>query len=89
MRLASTACSKEQKQSAWGLSWSQASRGKPEEAVRRSGPKDTISFHHHFRNGDNIVNLVGKLWKGFRNLTMAASSLSGVHAPLTNTFKTG
>ncbi len=64
-----------------------------EEAVRRSGLKDgmTISFHHHFRNGDNIVNLVvGKLAEmGFRNLTMAASSLSGVHAPLIKHIQNG
>lgn len=64
-----------------------------EEAIRRSGLRDgmTISFHHHFRNGDNIVNLVvGKLAEmGFRNLTMAASSLSGVHAPLIEHVKNG
>lgn len=32
----------------------------PEEAIRRTGLKDgmTISFHHHFRNGDHIINTV-------------------------------
>ena len=31
-----------------------------ETAIRLSGLKDgmTISFHHHFRNGDYIVNMV-------------------------------
>ena len=31
-----------------------------EEAIRLSGLKDgmTISFHHHFRNGDYVVNMV-------------------------------
>ena len=31
-----------------------------EEAIRRSGLKDgmTISFHHHFRGGDKVVNMV-------------------------------
>ena len=31
-----------------------------EEAIRRSGLRDgmTVSFHHHFRNGDYIVNMV-------------------------------
>ena len=31
-----------------------------EEAIRRVGLKDgmTISFHHHFRNGDYVVNMV-------------------------------
>ena len=35
-----------------------------EEAIKRCGLKDgmTISFHHHFRGGDKVVNLVvGKL----------------------------
>lgn len=64
-----------------------------EEAINRCGLKDgmTISFHHHFRNGDNVVNLVvGKLAEmGFKNLTLAASSLSGVHAPLIEHIKNG
>ena len=64
-----------------------------EEAVRRSGLKDgmTISFHHHFRGGDKVVNLVvGKLAEmGFRNLHLAASSLSDVHAPLIDHIRSG
>ena len=50
-----------------------------EEAIRRSGLKDgmMISFHHHFRNGDYIVNMVvDKLAEmGFHDLVLAASSL--------------
>ncbi len=57
-----------------------------DEAIRRSGLKDgmTISFHHHFRGGDKVVNLVvGRLAEmGFKDLHLAASSLSDVHAPL-------
>ena len=51
----------------------------------------TISFHHHFRGGDHIVNqVVDVLAKmGFKNLTLAASSLSGVHAPLIDHIKNG
>jgi citrate lyase subunit alpha / citrate CoA-transferase len=64
-----------------------------EKAIELSGLKDgmTISFHHHFRNGDNVVNLVvDQLAKmGYKNLTMAASSLSGVHAPLIEHIKNG
>ena len=49
-----------------------------EEAIRRTGLKDgmTISFHHHFRNGDHIINtVVDKLAEmGYKNLTLAASS---------------
>ena len=64
-----------------------------EEAIRKSGLKDgmTISFHHHFRGGDKVVNMVvAKLAEmGFKNLTVAASSLSGVHAPLIEHIKNG
>ena len=64
-----------------------------EEEIRRSGLKDgmTISFHHHFRGGDKVVNMVvAKLAEmGFKNLTVAASSLSDVHAPLIEHIKNG
>ena len=64
-----------------------------EEAIRKSGLKDgmTISFHHHFRGGDKVVNLVvAKLAEmGFKNLHLAASSLSDVHAPLIEHIKNG
>ncbi len=64
-----------------------------EEAIRRSGLKDgmTISFHHHFRGGDKVVNMVvDKLAEmGFKNLHLAASSLSDVHAPLIEHIKNG
>ena len=64
-----------------------------EEAIRRSGLKDgmTISFHHHFRGGDKVVNMVvDKLAEmGFKNLHLAASSLSDVHAPLIEHIRAG
>lgn len=64
-----------------------------EEAIRRSGLKDgmTISFHHHFRGGDKVVNMVvDKLTEmGFKGLHLAASSLSDVHAPLVGHIKSG
>jgi len=64
-----------------------------EEVIRLSGLKDgmTISFHHHFRNGDYIVNMVvEKLAQmGFRNLVLAASSLSDCHWPLIEHIKSG
>lgn len=64
-----------------------------EEAIRRSGLKDgmTISFHHHFRGGDKVVNMVvDKLAEmGFRDLHLAASSLQDVHAPLIEHIKAG
>ena len=64
-----------------------------EEAIQRSGLRDgmTISFHHHFRGGDKVVNMVvDKLAEmGFRNLHLAASSLQDVHEPLINHIKNG
>lgn len=64
-----------------------------EEAIRRTGLKDgmTISFHHHFRGGDKVVNMVvDKLAEmGFKNLHLAASSLSDVHEPLIKHIENG
>ena len=64
-----------------------------ESAIHLSGLKDgmTISFHHHFRNGDYIVNLVleavAKL--GIKNLTVASSSLTDIHRPMIDHIKNG
>lgn len=64
-----------------------------EDAIKRSGLKDgmTISFHHHFRGGDyilnNVVEEIARL--GFKNLTLAASSLSAVHSPLIKHIESG
>lgn len=64
-----------------------------EEAIRRSGLRDgmAISFHHHFRGGDKVVNMVvDKLAAmGFKNLHLAASSLQDVHEPLIEHIKNG
>jgi citrate lyase subunit alpha/citrate CoA-transferase len=62
-------------------------------AIRESGLQDgmTISFHHHFRNGDYIINMVmdaiAKL--GIKDLVLAPSSLSDIHAPLVGHVKAG
>lgn len=64
-----------------------------EEAIVKSGLKDgmTISFHHHFREGDYILNSVvdaiAKL--GIKDLTLASSSLGSVHKPLIEHIKNG
>lgn len=62
-----------------------------EEAIRRSGLKNgmTISFHHAFRGGDKVVNMVmAKLAEmGFRDLTLASSSLIDAHWPLIEHIK--
>jgi citrate lyase subunit alpha/citrate CoA-transferase len=64
-----------------------------EEAIEKSGLKDgqTISFHHHFRGGDYIVNMVvDKLAAmGFKDMVLAASSLTDCHFPLIEHIKKG
>lgn len=61
--------------------------GSIDEAIRRSGLENgmTVSFHHHFREGDAIVNMVmaAIARAGLRDITLAPSSLTSVHAPLT------
>lgn len=64
-----------------------------EEAIKKVGLKDgmTISFHHHFREGDYILNrvmdIISKM--GIKNITIAPSSLNGVHSPLIEHIKNG
>jgi citrate lyase subunit alpha/citrate CoA-transferase len=64
-----------------------------ETAIRETGLKDgmTISFHHHFRNGDYIVNMVLKAIArmGIKDLTILPSSLTDIHAPLIQHIKNG
>ena len=67
--------------------------GSIREAIERSGLKDgmTISFHHHFREGDKVLNMVMEeiAAMGIRNLTLAPSSIANVHAPLIEHIKNG
>ena len=64
-----------------------------EEAIRKSGLQDgmTISFHHHLRNGDFVLNkvmdVIAKM--GIKDLTVAASSLTKAHEPLLAHIKNG
>ncbi|WON78908.1 citrate lyase subunit alpha [Serratia sp. UGAL515B_01] len=64
-----------------------------QEALRRSGLQDgmTISFHHAFRGGDLTLNQVmdAVAAMGFRNLTLASSSLTDCHAPLIGHIRNG
>jgi citrate lyase subunit alpha/citrate CoA-transferase len=64
-----------------------------EEAIEKSELKDgmRISFHHHFRGGDNLLNLViAKIAKmGIKNLTLAPSSIHPVHAPILKYIEDG
>ena len=51
----------------------------------------TISFHHHFRNGDYLVNMViDELAEmGIKDITIVASSLQAVHSHLIEHIKNG
>lgn len=64
-----------------------------EEAICLSGLKDgmTISFHHHFRNGDYVVDMVLDILaeKGFKDLRITASSLTGGQKNLVEHIKKG
>ena len=64
-----------------------------EEAIKMCGLKDgmTISFHHHFREGDQVLNQVMEVIArmGFKDLKVASSSLNSVHAPLIEHIKSG
>ncbi|MGL4981120.1 MAG: citrate lyase subunit alpha [Fusobacteriaceae bacterium] len=64
-----------------------------EEAIKLSGLKDgmTISFHHHFRNGDKVLPMVMDLITkmGFKNLRVAASSFTQAHECMVEHIKSG
>ncbi len=63
------------------------------EAVETCGLKDgmTISFHHHMRNGDFVLNMVLDTLSqmGFKDLTVNASSIFDVHEPILGHIKNG
>ncbi|MBF4426208.1 citrate lyase subunit alpha, partial [Vibrio anguillarum] len=64
-----------------------------QDAVRNSGLKDgmTVSFHHSFRGGDQIINMVMDVLAqlGLKNLTLASSSLAEIHSPLITHIENG
>ncbi|MBR2259302.1 MAG: citrate lyase subunit alpha [Blautia sp.] len=51
----------------------------------------TVSFHHHFREGDLVVNMVmEEIHKmGLKNITLAATSLGKAHDPLVPMIEDG
>ncbi|MCD2257080.1 citrate lyase subunit alpha [Lactobacillus sp. CC-MHH1034] len=63
------------------------------DVIEKVGLKDgmTISFHHHFREGDYVMNLVlAEIAKmGIKNLSIAPSSIANVHEPLIDYIKSG
>ena len=63
------------------------------EAITQMGLRDgmTISFHHHLRNGDFVLNMVmdAIAEMGIRDLTVNASSIFDVHEPLIGHIRNG
>ena len=61
------------------------------EAIRLAGLKDgmTVSFHHHLRGGDYVINMVMDEIEamGIRDLTVNASALFDTHAPMLEHIK--
>ena len=67
--------------------------GSIREAVQLAGLKDgmTVSFHHHLRNGDFVLNMVMDTIAqlGIRELNVNASSVFDTHAPLLEHIQNG
>ena len=67
--------------------------GSLKEAIEKTGLKDgmTISFHHHFREGDFVLNKVMEeiASLGIKDITIAPSSIANVHEPLIDHIKNG
>ena len=63
------------------------------EALERCGIRDgmVLSFHHHFRDGDYIVNMVMDqvAAMGIRDITICASSLGAAHDPVAQYIEEG
>ena len=63
------------------------------DAIDATGLKNgaTISFHHHLRNGDAVINTVVNMLAeaGLRDLHLAVTSLFPVHAPLVEHIRSG
>ena len=65
--------------------------GSVKEAIEKAGLKDGISFHHHMRNGDYVLNMVldAAARMGIRDLTVNASSIFDIHEPIIEHIKNG
>ena len=63
------------------------------DVLAKCGIKDgmTVSFHHHFREGDYVVNMVMKEIHdmGIKDITICASSLGKAHDPLVEYIEDG
>jgi len=64
-----------------------------DDAIKKSGLCNggTISFHHHLRNGDRVINrVIDRIAKmGIRDICLVPSALFPVHKPLIDHIKKG
>lgn len=64
-----------------------------EDLLKTAGARDgmTFSFHHHFRNGDYVMNkvMLAAQKMGLKNLKIAGSSIFPCHAPLVKLMEDG
>jgi citrate lyase subunit alpha/citrate CoA-transferase len=64
-----------------------------QEVIKKSGLCDgmAISFHHHLRNGDRVMNLVVEKIRnlGIKDLTIYPSAMFPVHQPIIDAIKDG
>lgn len=67
--------------------------GSIREAILKCNMRDgmTVSFHHHFRDGDYIANMVMAeiAALGLKDITIAASSLGAAHDPIAEYIEQG
>ncbi|MCI8906990.1 MAG: citrate lyase subunit alpha [Angelakisella sp.] len=63
------------------------------EAIQKCGLRDgmTVSFHHHLRDGDYVVNMVMEAIAslGIQDITVCASSLGDAHDPIVKYIEDG
>lgn len=63
------------------------------EAIQKCGLQDgmTVSFHHHLRDGDYVVNMVMEAIAslGIQDITVCASSLGDAHDPIVKYIEDG
>ncbi|MGC7872865.1 citrate lyase subunit alpha [Desulfosporosinus sp. SYSU MS00001] len=64
-----------------------------DEVLDKVGIRDgmTVSFHHHLRNGDYVINLVMEAIakRGVKDITVAATGIFKIHEPLVDYIKSG
>ncbi|HER43006.1 MAG TPA: citrate lyase subunit alpha, partial [Candidatus Eisenbacteria bacterium] len=64
-----------------------------DEAIDACNIKDgmTVSFHHHLRNGDYLINMVLERLeaRGLKDLVLAPSALFPIHQPIVDLIEKG